>query len=505
MLKVLAYIRYSSHNQDEGNSVAAQTTTIEKYTSSHDMEIENYYIDIAKTGRNTNRPQYQQMLEDVKNGTVEAKCIIVRAVDRLHRNAKNQLADLEWFAENGIRLISVTDGIDTETETSKLITTIKAAVAEDFSETLSKNTRAGMLECAKQCRHLGGVPPIGYRVTPEGLYEIDEMKAPIVREIFKLYLQDMGYDYIIRHLKKKGYKTSEGKDFSKSSLNTILKNPKYMGTYVYDKSTPKNSQGKRNSHAYKSEYIMIKNGMPAIISEKDFNKVQEKMSSNKKNFQHRSSKHYYPLNGKLRCAKCGKAFSGNANNSNGKKYYSYRATCQCGIKSIRMDKLNDFTFYALQQCLFSPENKEKILKKINAKLSVQNSIQSAEVNALVNKIHGLENAQNNLIAYLEAGRATQTIMDKIEKNEAELAILKTQLNAKNKEVYTVHGDVYDDLVKKFLSYMGTEKSSEAYALRDTAISSIDIGDKSVTINFNNGVKADDDTINYFNDNMEVSA
>ena len=126
------------------------------------------------------------------------------------------------------------------------------------------------------------------------------------------------------------------------------------------------------------------------------------------------------------------------------------------------------------------------------------------MNALVNKIHGLENAQNNLIAYLEAGRATQTIMDKIEKNEAELAILKTQLNAMNKEVYTVHGDVYDDLVKKFLSYMGTEKSSEAYALRDAAISSIDIGDNSVTINFNNGVKADDDTINYFNDNMEVS-
>lgn len=127
------------------------------------------------------------------------------------------------------------------------------------------------------------------------------------------------------------------------------------------------------------------------------------------------------------------------------------------------------------------------------------------MNALVNKIHGLENAQNNLIAYLEAGRATQTIMDKIEKNEAELAILKTQLNAKNKEVYTVHGDVYDDLVKKFLSYMGTEKSSEAYALRDAAISNIDIGNNSVTINFNNGVKADDDTINYFNDNMEVSA
>ena len=59
-VKVLAYIRYSSHNQDEGNSVVAQTTTIGNYVSSHEMEIENYYIDTAKTGRNTNRPNYQK-------------------------------------------------------------------------------------------------------------------------------------------------------------------------------------------------------------------------------------------------------------------------------------------------------------------------------------------------------------------------------------------------------------------------------------------------------------
>lgn len=110
MEKVIAYLRYSSHNQDEGNSIAAQTTTIENYVNSHSMEIENYYIDTAKTGRNTNRPQYKKMIDDIKNKNVSAKCIVVRAIDRLHRNAKNQLADLEWFAENGIRLVSVTCG-----------------------------------------------------------------------------------------------------------------------------------------------------------------------------------------------------------------------------------------------------------------------------------------------------------------------------------------------------------------------------------------------------------
>lgn len=500
-IKAFAYIRYSSHNQDEGNSIAAQTTTIENYAESHNMEIENYYIDMARTGRNTNRPEYKRMIEDIKNGNVKAKCIIVRAIDRLHRNAKNQLADLEWFSEHGIRLISVTDGIDTETETSKLLTTIKAAVAEDFSETLSKNTRDALLECAKQCRHLGGNAPLGYKVNADGFYEIDELKAPVIRDIFSLYLQGMGYDYIINYLKEKGCKTTAGNDFTKTALHTILKNKKYMGTYVYDKSTPKNSEGKRNSHASKEEYIEIPNGMPSIISEEDFKKVQQKMAENAKKQSSRASKNYYALNGLLHCGKCEKAFSGNVNHSNGKRYFQYRRTCQCKVKSVSMDSLNNFVFYALQQCIFSPENKEKIIQKINAKLAVNRGLQSAEINALLSRINGIENAQNNLTGYLEAGKATETIFSKMQKNETELEILRSQLEAKSKEISSVDDEIYNRLVSKFVNYMSKVKSPETVALRNAAIKDIKIDDN-VTIEFDSGVTINSEIIQYFNDNME---
>lgn len=50
MEKIIGYIRYSSHAQDDGNSVAAQTTCIEQYATAHDMEIEKFYIDTAKSG-----------------------------------------------------------------------------------------------------------------------------------------------------------------------------------------------------------------------------------------------------------------------------------------------------------------------------------------------------------------------------------------------------------------------------------------------------------------------
>lgn len=103
---------------------------------------------------------------------------------------------------------------------------------------MSKNTRAALLESAKDCKHLGGTPPIGYSVTLEGYYEIDETKAPIVRDIYRYYLNGMGYDDILNHLQQQGYKTSNGNDFSKSAVHAILTNPKYMGTYTYDRTMP---------------------------------------------------------------------------------------------------------------------------------------------------------------------------------------------------------------------------------------------------------------------------
>ena len=96
-----------------------------------------------------------------------------------------ELEDLTFFEKQNIRLIAVTDGTDTASKSyNKLITTVKAAVAEEYSETLSKNTRAAQLKSAKQCRHLGGLPPLGYRVNEVGLYEIDENTARIIRDIF---------------------------------------------------------------------------------------------------------------------------------------------------------------------------------------------------------------------------------------------------------------------------------------------------------------------------------
>ena len=499
---VVAYLRYSSHSQDNGNSIQSQMTSVTSYAAAHNFEVVEWYIDMAKTGRNTRRPEYQRMIQDLSNGTVETDHILVRDVDRLHRNSSNFLDDMSWADKLGKHVICVVDGMDTGNRSDRLPIKLKALMSEEYSDMLSYNTHAALLEAAKQCRHLGGTPPLGYRVDANGYYEIDEVTAPIVREIFRLYLLGFGYQYIIGQLKNKGYHTSAGNDFTKSSLNAILKNNKYAGVYTYDRAAPKDPDGRRNSHATKKEYISIPGGMPALISMEDFQAVQSKMAQHTQKHSKRTSKHHYPLNGLLHCRECGRAISGTVTGSHGKQYFRYKPGCMCGTKSIKKDSLDKYIFYAIQQCIFTPENKEKIITRINSKLSAHKASRSAEINALMNKIHGIEEQQSNLTQYLADGRGRETLLNQIDKNETELTSLKSQLEAASKNVPVIDAEGYDRLVKRFLDYMCNIRSPEAQALKTAAIRDITIDNEAVTIVFNPGVTADNHTIRFFNSNKE---
>lgn len=502
----LVYIRYSSHAQDNGNSPAAQMTCAENYTEAHQMTIEQIYHDYAKTSRNTNREGYQQMKNDILSGKVQAKIVVVRALDRLHRNTGNQIEDLKRMEAHGIRLIAVNDSIDTASEDySKFATIVKAAAAEETSDNISKNTRAALLESARQCRHLGGVPPIGYTVNEAGLYEIDPLTAPIVRDIYTLYSSGMGYSYIKKHLREKGYKTTGGNDFSDTAIHTILTNQKYKGTYTYDRTAAKDSDGHRNSHKIKPDPIEIPDGMPAIIEPALFDKVQEKLAQNRRRTASRTGKNYYALNGFTRCPKCGKPFSGNVNHSNEHKYLQYRRSCDCGIPSVRADQLAPFVFHAVKNCIFQPANQPKIIEAVNQKLSLRKLMQSGETNTIQNRINGLEKANANLMAYLEQGRATETILRSVEKNEQELQQLKQQLDALDNPISAVDDATYREIVQKFTNYMCTEKSPEAAALKEAVLRDIQIGKETITVNFQHGVSIDEETKAYFDDTRKERA
>jgi len=89
-------------------------------------------------------------------------------------------------------------------------------------------------------------------------YIINEREAEAVRIIFNMNLKGHGYGDIINTLNARGYKTKLGRKFGKNSIYEILRNEKYTGTYVYNKTASQSKKGTFNRHIFKDEKEIIK-------------------------------------------------------------------------------------------------------------------------------------------------------------------------------------------------------------------------------------------------------
>jgi len=176
----------------------------------------------------------------------------------------------------------------------------------------------GLKENALQGKHTGGLPPLGYDVDKDTrMLVINPREAEAVQMIFNLYLDGCTYSQIINVLNARGFKTKIGNEFANNSINSILNNPKYTGVFTFSRVASKDVDGKRNNHAYKdeSEIIKVEGAVPALISKKDFDRVQECMRTRKrKPGKHRANRTYL-LSGKVFCGQCGTPYVGNCRSS----------------------------------------------------------------------------------------------------------------------------------------------------------------------------------------------
>ena len=218
---------------------------------------------------------------------------------------------------------------------------------------------------------MGGVPPLGYDVDRSTMkLIINEKEAEAVRLIFSMYLEGQGYGKIIDKLNFLNYKTKRGNPFGKNSLHEILRNEKYTGTYIYNRTS--NPTGKKyNRHKLKSddEIIRVENMHPAIISKEDFERISLKMADNKKNASSHTAKEVYLLSGKVFCGECGSKYVGinRAAHDHSPQYIGYRCSrkngsLKCKNSEIRREALELFVLDKLANYLFSDEMSERLYK-----------------------------------------------------------------------------------------------------------------------------------------------
>lgn len=493
-IRAYAYCRYSSHNQDDGWSIEAQKAAILKYAKENGIQIVEFFIDEAATARNMNRSGYQMLMNKLENSDI--KVLIVHKIDRMHRELENQIHDFKRLEELGVRFVATADAIDTNDPSTNLIAIIKAAIAEQYSVNLSAETRKGLIEAAKNGLHCGGKPPYGFVLNKDKYLEIDETTAPAIRQIFRMYLADMGYTAILKWLKDNNYRTSKGNQFTKGAINSILHNEKYCGVYVYDKASSKTKDGKRNSHKYKENYIRIVGGCPAIIKPEDFQRVQEKLKNGSEARLNYSTRHYYPLNGKVWNDDGTVRFSGSVNHNNGKKYYQYRST-KPGNKSVNADSLEEAAFFALRELLLSDDKADRLIDKLNSYAENMQEQSVKEYTQMKNKSVTLQNRLNNLLDRIESGSAPKAAMNRIKELENEINQLECQMDdAKITPNVFTHED-FVKIKKQFIPYIRNYNTLEAKELCNNTIDKIMIGDEVIDIKFRNGIEAKKDIIEFF--------
>lgn len=501
LLKAVIYVRVSSEKQIDNFSLDTQEKILRSYAESNSYQVVKVFREEGKSGTNTNRPQYQEMMKYIQENHVDA--VIVHKLDRLHREMFNTFTDKRFFNKNNIRFIAVADGIDTFNEESNLLMAVQAVTAEQFSRNLSKETRKGLLAGAENCLHMGGIAPYGFKVNHDnGMLEIDETTAPAVRQIFSLYVEGFSSKEICKWLKEHGYKTSKGNDFKGNTLNSILHNEKYRGCYTWDKAAPKDENGHRNSHATKDKYIKIEDGCPRIVSDELFAAAQERLVVNRDKASRAKPKRYYPLNGRIFCSECKSRMTGSVQYSSGKPYYQYKCSKGCGNKAIRADKLENCIFDALRTCLFCDTNKGIIIDTLNQNAAEHKHECDITYQQLKSKYAGLETAQNNLMKAIETNKATTAIMNRLERISGELEQTEYKIRSLDRTVHTFKEKDLETLQSKFNDYMINNGTVNAKRFLNSIINRVEVSSDKVYVQLSEGISINKEIKNEFTFNMK---
>ena len=316
MKRVVCYCRVSTEEEKQLNALQKQIDELELFVNNKvDWELVDTYVDEGRSGTTIKgRLSYQKLYADLL--TDKFDIVLIKDQSRLMRNVLDWYQFLDRLMKSAKQLYLYLDNCF-YTPDNKFITGIKAMMAEEYSRDLSKKITSAALRSQKNGTVYGNSRTLGYRQNG-GKFEIVPEEAKLVQQIFEWYSQGIGVMKILVKLNDMGIKSSNGTDFSMSTLRRLLKNEKYKGLLISHK-TSYNFETKKQVYNPIEDCIVIPNGVPAIVTEELWDKcarIREarikkyKLSKNNKFSNQEYYERYmgkYPLSGKLICMKCGKA------------------------------------------------------------------------------------------------------------------------------------------------------------------------------------------------------
>ena len=273
-LRVCAYCRVSTDQAEQKNSFTAQVEHYTSYIRSNPAwNFAGIYADEALSGKNAaKRPEFMRMVKDAENNKIDL--IITKSISRFARNTVDCLETVRKLKTMGIGIYFEKENINTLHAESELMLSILSSVAEEELVSISQNMRWAYQRRFKNGQYkINTKRFLGYDKDKNGALIINVEQATIVRRIFKDYLSGLGTIRIAKGLDAKNI--SGNLKWAVSSIRDILKNEKYIGDMLLQKTITQDFKKKRNKGEVPMYYV--RDTHPAIVSRKDFEKAQELM------------------------------------------------------------------------------------------------------------------------------------------------------------------------------------------------------------------------------------
>lgn len=325
--RIAGYLRISDEDKlqrlaDENTSIENQRQIVKMYCDENFPNAElTFFEDRAISGYSFDkRPGYLAMRQGLFDGKYDT--LIIKDLSRFSRRNGHGLAELEDLRDANVRIISISDNVDTVDDDDWLKVRMFFFVNEMPVADASKKVTAVIRAKQKSGEWICNAP---YGYTKDGRtqnYKIVQETVPVIKLIFEKYLEGWGYgkirDYlnenkvptprmtekIVAERKEKTYKRNVSNGWSAVSIQKILTNDAYIGTYRGHKVARKGINGKMED-VPEDEHIVIEHHHEAIIDDATFQSVQLMMKQRTRNNYRGVRKYPTPYTGILFCGDCG--------------------------------------------------------------------------------------------------------------------------------------------------------------------------------------------------------
>jgi len=388
IMKAWLYYRLSRDEDQEMNSLQNQRQILIDYAEQNGHEVVGESFDDNVSGMTFNRKGLGELEDAVDEGKVEL--VLVKDLSRLGRHRTQTDLFIDHLRQNNVKVISVTEGIDSSNENDDLLIGFKQIFNDFYAKDISRKVKAGIRQKQKSTGLIESLP-LGYIADREKKQVlIDEETAWIVREIFDLYLKGYGLTSIAQMLNNRGIRSPEyyqrrkladwKPDISKkylwvqTAVKRILSNELYIGTMVNHKSITSKIYKTKN-FTDKDEQYRHENFCEPIIDKQTWEQAQFLMQQraviNPRNHKGNTLHRYAGI---IKCADCGASLIARTRNVGGKTYVEYTCnTCHrygskyCSPHTIREEQLDEWVTDELRawysHIVKESEHYERIVKE----------------------------------------------------------------------------------------------------------------------------------------------